>query len=227
MDHQILHPGNNSMLVINLNAGEQIKAESGAMVAKTDGVKIEGKLDGGIFRAVKRSVLGGEKFFFQTMHAIEKNGNVMVAPGIPGDIKVLDMTQGQDYFLQGGAFLAALGDINIDTRMQSLSRGIFSGEGLFVLHVTGKGAVAVSAFGGIHEIAIPAGEDYIVDNGHIVAWSGDCNYKIEKASAGWISTFTSGEGFVCRFTGPGKVWIQTRNPQSFGAWIRRFIPVRG
>jgi uncharacterized protein (AIM24 family) len=40
-----------------------------------------------------------------------------------------------------------------------------------------------------------------------------------------VASFTSGEGFVCRFRGPGVVYIQSRNPGSFGAWIRQFIPV--
>ena len=55
-------------------------------------------------------------------------------------------------------------------------------------------------------------------------WTGDTGYSIEKAAKGWMSTFTSGEGLVCRFKGPGKIWIQTRNPQAFGAWVRKFVP---
>ena len=51
---------------------------------------------------------------------------------------------------------------------------------------------------------------------------------IEKASAsGWISSFTSGEGLVCRFRGPGNIMIQTRNPQVFGQWMNPLLPARG
>ncbi|MNG38634.1 hypothetical protein D3C84_1264100 [compost metagenome] len=50
------------------------------------------------------------------------------------------------------------------------------------------------------------------------------NYTIEKAAKGWISTFTSGEVAVCRFRGEGVVLIQTRNPRSFGEWLKGFIP---
>jgi uncharacterized protein (AIM24 family) len=63
-----------------------------------------------------------------------------------------------------------------------------------------------------------------VDNSHLVAWPEYMNYTIEKASSGWISTFTSGEVAVCRFRGPGPIIIQTRNPGGFGNWIRQFIP---
>jgi uncharacterized protein (AIM24 family) len=66
----------------------------------------------------------------------------------------------------------------------------------------------------------------IIDNGHLVAWPEDMEYKIQKASSGWFSSATSGEGLVCRFTGPGRVLIQTRNPGGFGQWIRQFIPAK-
>lgn len=226
MQYDIVHPGSNAMVVVTLGPGESIKSEPGAMVAKSHNVLIESKADGGVAKALKRSLLGGEGFFFQTMRTEDGSGEVMLAPSIPGDIKILDMTGGQDYFLQGGTFVAALGEIQIDTKMQKLSQGLFSGEGLFVLHCTGKGHVVASAFGGVHEVSVPAGQDYIVDNGHIVAWSGDTGYTIEKAAKGWFNTITSGEGLVCRFKGPGKVWLQTRNPHAFGAWVRQFVPSR-
>lgn len=227
MDYQIVHPGSNAMVVVKLEAGESIKAEAGAMVAKSAHVEIEASTMGGVGAALKRSLLGGETFFFQTLKAVGAPGEVMIAPSPPGDIKILDMTNGQDYYLQGGTFLAGLGDITFDTKMQNLVKGLFSGAGLFVVHVTGRGHAVASAFGGVHEISIAAGQDFIVDNGHIVAWTGDMSYKIEKATKGWISTITSGEGFICRFTGPGKVWLQTRNPHAFGQWVRQFVPTSG
>jgi len=57
------------------------------------------------------------------------------------------------------------------------------------------------------------GERYIVDNGHLVAWN--TKYVLERvASGGIISGLSSGEGLVCKFTGPGTIFIQTRNPVS-------------
>lgn len=54
------------------------------------------------------------------------------------------------------------------------------------------------------------GEKYIVDNGHLVAWN--TKYVMERvASGGIISGLASAEGLVCKFTGPGTVFIQTRN----------------
>ena len=57
-----------------------------------------------------------------------------------------------------------------------------------------------------------------MDNGHLVAWN--CNYVMERvASGGIISGFVSGEGLVCKFTGPGTVFIQTRNQAAFSAYL--------
>ena len=62
------------------------------------------------------------------------------------------------------------------------------------------------------------GEEYFIDNGHLVAWN--CQYDMRRvASGGVLSMFSSGEGLSCRFTGPGTVYLQTRNLNTFGAQI--------
>lgn len=97
----------------------------------------------------------------------------------------------------------------------------------FETYVSGQGIVFVNSYGGIHVINLEPWQEYIVDNSHLVAWPDYMNYTIEKASSGWISTFTSGEMAVCRFRGPGPIIIQTRNPRGFGNWIRKFMPSSG
>lgn len=52
-----------------------------------------------------------------------------------------------------------------------------------------------------------------MDNGHLIAWN--TKYVMERVSSGGIiSGFASAEGLVCKFTGPGTVYIQTRNAVS-------------
>lgn len=224
MHYQVVHPGSNAAILAKLDRGEVLRAESGAMVAKTTKIKVHGKVWGGMWKALKRSSLAGETFFFQELSAADGAGDVLIAPAVPGDIKILPVERGQDYFVQNGCLLAAFHSVEMDTKAQKLTAGLFSGAGLFVLHLKGTGAIAVSAFGAVMEIDIPPREQYVIDNGHIVAWSGDTSYKVVKAGANWLSSLTSGEGLGCEFTGPGKVWIQTRNPRGFGQWVRRFIP---
>lgn len=57
-----------------------------------------------------------------------------------------------------------------------------------------------------------------MDNGHLVAWN--CDYKIEKAGGGAMTSMKTGEGLVCRFMGPGTVFVQTRNQEEFASWIQ-------
>ncbi len=222
---EYLHRGAFTMLKVNLDAGEQIKAESDAMVAMSANVTVEGKLEGGILGGIGR-MFAGEKFFFQTLKSHNGPGQALLAPSTPGDIMELEMDGMNSYILQKDGFFAASDGVSITAKVQNLVQGLFSGEGFFVVKATGRGILFVSSYGSIHPLDLAPGEEFIVDNGHLVAWPDTMDYKIEKASAGWISSFTSGEGLVCRFRGPGRVLIQTRNPKGFGAWIRQFIPTK-
>jgi len=221
--HKILYPGSFPMVQINLEAGESIKAESDAMVAMSSTIDVEGKMDGGLLGGLARMV-AGESFFFQVLTARRGPGEALLAPSTLGDIIDVELDGSYSLVVQKDGFLAGDEGLQVSTKMQNLSQGLFSGEGFFVVKVSGKGIVFISSYGGIHVINLEPGQEFIVDNSHLVAWPDYMQYSIEKASKGWISTFTSGEVAVCKFRGPGPVIIQTRNPKGFGSWIRRFIP---
>ena len=225
MKSEILYPGAFPMVRVDLAAGETIKAESGAMVASSPTIDIESKMEGGFLGALSRKFLTGEKFFFQTLRATRGAGEVFLAPTVPGEIVVFELDGVNEYLVQKDGFLAGAETVKIDRQMQSLTRGLLGGEGFFLLKMSGKGMLMVNSFGAIHKIELKPDQEYIVDNSHLVAWSATTSYNIERAASGWVASFTSGEGFVCRFRGPGVVYIQSRNPGSFGAWIRQFIPV--
>ncbi|PKK89700.1 MAG: TIGR00266 family protein [Candidatus Wallbacteria bacterium HGW-Wallbacteria-1] len=225
MNFEILYPGVYSMVRVELERGESIKAESGAMVSMSATIDVEGKLEGGILGGLARKFLTGETLFFQTLKAARGAGEVLLASAIPGDATIIDMDGSIEYCLQKDGFLAGSDSLVLETKAQNLAKGLFSGEGFFIQKIGGRGKLLISSFGSIHRIDLKPGETRIIDNGHLVAWPTTTSYSLEKASkSGWLSSLTSGEGFVCRFTGPGHVYIQTRNSSSFGAWIRRFIP---
>lgn len=225
MNSEILYPGAFPMVRVQLAAGESVKAESGAMVAASPTIDVESKMEGGLLKALSRKVLTGEHFFFQTLRATRGAGEVLLAPTVPGDIVTFELDGVNEYFVQKDGFLAGADSIVIDSKMQGLGRGLLGGEGFFILRISGRGLLILNSFGAIHRIDLKPSEEYVVDNAHLVAWSATTSYQVERASSGWIASFTSGEGFVCRFRGPGLVYIQTRNPRGFGAWIRQFLPV--
>lgn len=224
MNYKILYPEAFPVVECELKRGERLKAESDAMIAMSATIDVEGKMEGGILGGLMRKVLADESLFFQELVATRGDGKVIFGHALPGGILDVDLDGSYGLMVQKNGFLAGTQGIQVDTKAQNLSRGLLSGEGFFILKVTGRGTVFVSSYGVIHPINLDDGEEFIIDNGHLVAWPDYMSYDIEKASKGWISSLTSGEGLVLRFRGPGVVLIQTRNPDGFQSWIRSMIP---
>ncbi|MBQ1470264.1 TIGR00266 family protein [Schwartzia succinivorans] len=228
MDYKILYPEAFPVVQVEMQKGESLQAESDAMIAMSPTIDVEGKTSGGIMGGLMRKMLTGESFFMQQLVASRGAGRVLIGHPLPGGIHAVELDGSHGLTVQKGGFLAASQGVDIDTKVQNLSKGLFSGEGFFVMNMRGRGTVFVSSYGMIHPIEVPAGEEVIIDNGHLVAWPDTMHYEIEKASSGGIlSSLKSGEGLVCRFRGPGTVLIQTRNPEGFAGWIRSMFPSSG
>lgn len=223
MQWQIIGGGSFPLVEIKLDKGENVKADSGAMVAMSQGLELTGKIDGGFGRAVAR-MFSGESFFMQNVEATRSAGWVLLASPQPGNIADIDIQDGQEFIVQRNGFLAGEAGVHVSTKAQSLTKGLFSGGGFFVVKLTGKGKAFLSTYGAIHTVDIPAGETVLIDNGHLVAWDSKLKYEITKAATSWVSALTAGSGFGCLFYGPGKVLIQTRNPYAFGAWMTQYLP---
>lgn len=220
MKYQILYKDAFPVVKCELMQGEKLKAESDAMVAMSPTLDVTGSMGGSILGGIARR-FAGESFFFQNIVATRGPGYVLLGHPAPGGIIDVDLDGSYNLRVQKDGFLAATDGIQVDTAMQNLAKGFLSREGFFIVKISGRGTVFLSSYGAIHAINLKPGEQAIVDNGHLVAWPEYMNYKIEKASNGWISSIMSGECLVCRFTGPGTVLIQTRNPSSFGEWMRK------
>ncbi|MHB8126812.1 MAG: TIGR00266 family protein [Desulfitobacteriaceae bacterium] len=224
MNYKILYQDAFPLLQVQLQRGEMIKAEYDAMVSMSPDFDIEGNMEGGVLGGISR-MLAGEKFFLQTITASRGGGEVLLAPSTVGGIVDVELDGSYNLLVQKDGYLASTEGLIVSSKTQNLMQGLFSGEGFFILKVSGKGTVFLNAYGAIHAINLEAGEEVVVDNNHLVAWPDYMNYEIMKAAKGWLSSFTSGEALVCRFRGPGTVLIQTRNPKGFASWIRRLLPV--
>ena len=225
MEYKIVHEDAFPLIECKLQKGESIKAESDAMVAMSGTLDIRGSVDRNLLGGLARRFLAGESFFFQTITAARGSGTVLLGHAAPGGIVDVELDGTYSLRVQKDGFLAGMSGIDVDTTVQNLSQGLFSREGFFVLNIRGSGTVFLSSFGAIHAINLAPGEEVVVDNGHLVAWPDYMRYRIEKASSnGWISSFVSGEGLVCRFVGPGVVLIQTRKPEAFSKWLSSMLP---
>ena len=74
----------------------------------------------------------------------------------------------------------------------------------------------------IKEIEITPDSPIVVDNGHLVAYTEGVNYTVDK-SGGWKTTMIGGEGLILRFSGTGKIWIQSRNLESLASTLIPFM----
>ena len=98
-------------------------------------------------------------------------------------------------------------------------------EGLFLLRCTGAGDLLLSSYGAILSRVLGAGETYMLDTGHVVAFDESVQYDVHKAG-NWKTTILGGEGLVTKFTGPGRLWMQTRSPQDLIGWIIPRLPTQ-
>jgi uncharacterized protein (TIGR00266 family) len=173
-------------------------------------------LKGAIKFSMKKLVTGGEL----AVSTYTGPGEVLLAPQAIGDVVALTLNGKErvPWNVSKNGFLACTEGIVKDHKSQGLTKAMFSGEGLFVYKISGVGVFFLQSMGAIIRKDIEKDDKYIVDNGHLVAWN--CKYVLERvASGGLISGVSSGEGLVCKFTGPGTVFIQTRNPTGFSQWI--------
>lgn len=219
MKIDVLHKPSYALALCSLDQGEQVKAESGAMVTMSSNIHIESS-SGGVAKGLKRALLGGESFFMNTFTAKGAPGEVTFAPTLSGDIVHLEMDG--EMLIQASSYLASSPSIEIDTRYRGL-KGLLSREGIFMLHARGRGDLLVGCFGAIHAVDVDG--EYIVDSGHLVAFEPSLEYKVARVG-GWIATLFSGEGLVSRFKGKGRLWLQTRNPGAFGALLGAMLPPR-
>ncbi len=222
--YEILHPGAFALALIQLQPEQSIQAEAGAMVSMSANIELQSQMKGGLMGALKRAV-GGESAFISTFTARGGPGEVSFAPGAPGDVAAIEMSN-QSFYVQSSSYLAGDQSLDIDTRWGG-AKSFFGGEGLFVLQVQGTGLLLVSSFGSIHRKKLNHGERYVVDTGHLVAWEGHMQYDLRKAStSGWFRTLVSGEGIVAEFMGPGEILIQTRNLAAFAGILKPFFPTQ-
>ncbi|ROV94144.1 hypothetical protein VPNG_09348 [Cytospora leucostoma] len=208
--YTISHRDTNTVLTIDIAQGSLVKSEPGAMIHMSGTVQLGGKVK----FSFGKLFTGGD--MAESTYA--GHGKVTLGPTLFGDIITLPIDGSAKWKMGRDAFLACTADVKKETKSQGFGKALFSGEDLFVYNVTGSGLMWLKSFGAVDRIDLQRGEQHIVDNGHLVAWS--CDYKIEKAGGGLMTSMKTGEGLVCRFTGPGSVYVQTRNGDAFDEYIR-------
>ena len=196
---------------IELDGGEAVRAEAGAMLYMDQGIEMQTSTGGGLFKGFKRMV-AGESFFITTFlnRAKEKKRLAFAAP-YPGKILALDLSQFEGKIIcQKDSFLCAARGIEIEVAFtKKLGAGLFGGEGFILQRLEGDGMAFIHAGGTILERALLAGEALAVDTGCLAAFSAGIDYDIQFLG-GFKNALLGGEGiFLARLKGPGRIYLQS------------------
>lgn len=226
------------MVEVELDSGETVIAEAGAMNYMDDGISFEAKMGDGskpeqglmskLLDAGKRALTGESLFLTHfTCRASGKRRVAFAAP-YPGKIIPLDMAQiGGEIICQKDAFLAAaLGTEISITFTKRFGTGFFGGEGFILQRLLGDGKAFLHAGGTVIKKQLN-GEMLKVDTGCIVAFTPGIDYSIERAG-NLKSMFFGGEGlFLATLRGTGMVLLQSLPFSRFADRIIQHAPRAG
>jgi uncharacterized protein (TIGR00266 family) len=204
-----------SYVEVELEPGETLIAESDSMSSMDAQLDLTAHFNGGFFKGLLRKYLGGESLFINHFtNGTSSPRKLTVVQPTPGQILCKELN-GDDVYLQPGAFLACEQGVQIGLNFAGFTSWI-AREGLFRIRVSGNGKVWFGAYGALLEKEVDG--EYIVDTSHLVAY--DSSLKLNLQLAGGIfSSFFGGEGLVTRVSGKGKIIIQTRSISGLASWL--------
>jgi uncharacterized protein (TIGR00266 family) len=219
VDYKII--GDDIQIVeVELDPGETVIAEAGAMNYMDDGIIFEAKMgdgskpDKGLFGklmgAGMRALSGESIFMTHFTNTGQGKKRVAFAAPYPGKIIPVDMTKVRGQLLcQKDAFLcAALGTEVSIAFNKRLGAGFFGGEGFILQRLSGDGMAFVHAGGTVIKKTLK-NERIRVDTGCIVAFTTGIDYDIQRAG-NLKSMFFGGEGlFLATLNGTGTVLLQS------------------
>jgi uncharacterized protein (TIGR00266 family) len=212
MESEIRNRPSFANVLVKLERGDQVVAESDAMASMSASIQLRTRWNGGFFHALLRRLFGSESLFVNVFHT-ETRGELVLTQPYPGDIECIDLA-GTTLYLQRGAFVSCEASVTLGLGWAGFASFI-GREGLFRLKVSGRGKVWFGGYGGI--VAREVRDQLVVDTGHLLAYEPSIQLRVGLAG-GIFSSFFSGEGLITRVLGPGRVYLQTRSMDALAAW---------
>ena len=210
IDYKI-HGDDMQVVEIELDPGEGVRAEAGAMMYMDQGIEMQTSMGGGLFKGFKRMITG-ESFFITTfLNDGQGKGHVAFSAPYPGMIIPVELDQlGGSFICQKDSFLCAAQGVEIEVAFtKRLGAGLFGGEGFILQRLEGDGMVFMHAGGTVIKRELLPHETLRVDTGCLVAFSPSVEYDI-KFVGGFKNALFGGEGmFLAYLTGPGLVYLQS------------------
>jgi uncharacterized protein (TIGR00266 family) len=200
-------------------------AEAGAMTYMSPSIEVHTrKREKSLLGSLGLSIIGGQSFWVNEYTATQGSGEAAFVAAPVGDIEMLEVKPDQGYVIQKSAYIASTESVDLDVKWEGFTKGLF-GQGLFMIRAKGSGTLFINTFGAIDKHTLQPGQTMIVDNFHLVGFSDTCSYKVTKFG-GLKETILGGEGLVTQITGPGDIYIQTKNVNEFVEWLWTLIEPR-
>ena len=212
------------VVICDLDDGETMITESGAMSWMSPNMKMETSSGGGIGKMLGRA-FSGESLFVNRYTPQGGPGQIAFASSFPGSIRAFNIAPGQDIVAQKSAFLASTTGVELSVFFQKrLGSALVGGEGFIMQKLSGNGVVFLEFDGYVKEYELGAGQKMIIDTGYLAAMSSTCSIDIQTVP-GVKNMLFGGEGlFNTVLTGPGKVYLQSMPVAQLAGAIRPFIP---
>ncbi|MCB2167964.1 MAG: TIGR00266 family protein [Deltaproteobacteria bacterium] len=225
---------------VELDPGESVVAEAGAMMYKDRSIQMEtifgdGSHTGGsgfmdkLLGAGKRLLTGEGLFMTVFTHSGHGKSRVAFGAPYPGNIIPIALPSVNGCLIcQKDSFLCAAKGVAIGIFLQrKILTGLFGGEGFIMQKLEGDGQVFVHAGGTVVERELTAGEVLHVDTGCVVAFESSVHMTIEQAGNIKTALF-GGEGlFFAILKGPGKIWLQSLPFSRLAGRMLQAAPQRG
>ena len=218
--------GDNLQFVnVQLEEGESFNSAAGAMRYMSGNMTMEAKMKGGLFRGLKRTLMG-ESLFLLDYRTHGGSGVVGFGGSAPGKIVDLDVSQ-HTWLVQKTGYLCSEPTVQLDMAFQKKMGNIFfGGEGLILERLSGSGIAFVAACGDFNIVDLKPGEVYKVATSNAVAWEDTVKYDI-SAVGGIKTALFGGEGlFVTTLTGPGKIIIQSMTLGDLANSLIPYLPAQ-
>ncbi len=209
------------VVVCNLEGGETVKCQSGAMCWMSPNMKMETKT-GGLGKMLGKA-LTGESLLENNYSAQGGPGMIAFGSGVPGNILPVDVSGGKVIIAQKKSFLASEAGVNSEVFFQKkIGSGLLGGEGFVMQKFSGQGNVFLEIDGSVVTYDLQPGQQMVVDSGSIAAMEASVNMDIQMIS-GFANKF-GGEGwFNTVLTGPGRIWLQTMPVSQLAGAVAPYI----
>jgi uncharacterized protein (TIGR00266 family) len=220
IDYQI--KGESIQIVeVELDPGETVIAEAGAMLFMEEGIQFETKMGDGsnpgqglfdkLLSAGSRLLTGESLFMTHFTNRGYKKAKAGFSAPYPGTVIPVDLAtiRNNELIVQKDGFLCAAYGTKLSIVFnRKIGSGLVGGEGFILQKLQGDGKAFVHAGGTVIERTLN-NETLRVDTGCVVAFESQIDFDVETTGSLRSMVF-GGEGiFLATLRGSGKVWLQS------------------